>query len=188
MATTLVIGILTSFVAITVAAGLRRAPVRAQCPRCDGDTQSVQLPPAIRKAVPELRIRWCPACSWEGVGREGPPVIPGRPASHVSGFRWGRVRLAQDFGFRFAPPPVTQAEAAGEPPAHPSGFRFAADEDQAPPRRSHPSGFRWSESDAPAPDAPPAPLAFRWAEPRPPAGFRWGEPRSREAPPQRRRA
>jgi len=181
MTTILVVGFLTSFVAVTMAAGMRRAPVRAQCPACGTDTHAVRLHPTLQKAAPELRIRWCPACSWQGVGREGPAATPGRPVSHVSGFRWGSVRLPQDFGFRFAAPQVTEADASAEPPAHPSGFRFAGDP-ETPPPEAHPSGFRWGEDEAPLAEASSAPLAFRWAEPPPPAGFRWGESRRGASP------
>ncbi len=98
-------------------------------------------------------MRWCPSCSWEGVGRVGPEWVPGHPAAHRSGFYWGDERFPVDFGFRFAPPADgKQGEAPAEPPAHPSGFRFAGG--------------------APA----PAPEHFRWAEPRQPPTFRWRMP------------
>jgi len=178
MTTTLLIGILAAFVATTLAAGVRRAPVRASCPVCGTTTESVQFHPALRKAAPELRIRWCPQCSWKGVGRHGAEAVPGKPTAHGSGFRWGSERLPQDFGFRFAPVTSTEAQAPTEPPSHPSGFRFAEGEEPPAAPKAHPSGFRWSDDEAAAStDAPSAPLAFRWAEPRPRPGFRWAEPR-----------
>jgi hypothetical protein len=95
----------------------------------------------------------------------GPEWVPGHPAAHGSGFYWGDERLPVDFGFRFAPPVQEEdGEAPAEPPAHPSGFRFAAG---AP--RPTPEQFRWA--------APLEAARFRWRTRRvaPPAeaAFRW---------------
>ena len=97
------------------------------------------------------------------MGRVGPEWVPGHPAAHGSGFYWGDERLPVDFGFRFAPPPADEDQALPEPPVHPCGFRFAAEE----PR---PTGadFRWG--------VPLEPSVFRWRQRRrAPAAeaFRW---------------
>jgi hypothetical protein len=98
------------------------------------------------------------------MGRVGPEWIPGHPAAHGSGFYWGDERFPVDFGFRFAPPPPPPADVPAEPPAHPSGFRFA-DAQAIPTVRS----FRWAE--------PLGPSTFRWRTQRKAApgsdGFRW---------------
>lgn len=175
MVASIVLGSLVAFVAVTAAAGVRRIPRRTSCPECGSETEPVQLPGPLRRTAPELRGRWCPACSWEGVGREGPEVTPGRPTAHSSGFRWGRHRLPQDFGFRFRPgiTPGPSAPPPG-PPAHPSGFRFGDAEAEGP--ASDPAAFTWREKDAPS-DQTPDPEAFRWADPPAQAPeFRWGEP------------
>lgn len=183
MTTVLLAGILAAFVAVTVAAGLRRAPTRARCPQCGTATESVQLPPWMRKSAPELRVRWCPACAWEGVGREGAEMIPGRPVAHGSGFRWGMVRFQEDFGFRFADGGDTPPDGPpAEPPAHPSGFRFAGGPESTSCAQG--TGFTWRSPEVPMPTGPAARSeeagpdvgpGFRWRE-RPPEGapvFYW---------------
>jgi len=163
--TTLLAGILVAFVATTLAAAWRRAPTRVSCPECGSKTESVRAPFWVRKAAPDLAMRWCPSCSWEGMGRVGPEWVPGHPAAHGSGFYWGDERFPVDFGFRFASPAdAVEAEAPAEPPAHPSGFRFAGEAPSPAPEQ-----FRWAEA--------PQPATFRWrsrhtAAP-PQAGFRW---------------
>ncbi len=177
MTTTLLLGILVAFVATTLAAAYRRAPTRMRCPACGAKTESVQAPIWMRKAVPDLTVRWCPDCSWEGVGRAGPEWVPGHPAAHDSGFFWGEDRLPVDFGFRFAEAPAQPEAAPSEPPAHPSGFRFS----QTPPATApaHPSGFTWSDdgqadgANTSAAHSPPPAPGFRWAEPRRIPGFVW---------------
>lgn len=182
MTTTLLAGILTAFAAVTLAAGLRRAPLRALCPVCGAATNAVQLPPPLRSAAPDLRVRWCPDCSWEGLGREGAEAVPGRPMAHTSGFRWGGIRFQQDFGFRFAPVEEATEPPPREPPAHPSGFRFA--EQARAAGVGEPAGVR-REGAAGAPgQADEAAEGFRWAGPRPPSRFLWGEERAKtEDPP-----
>jgi len=163
--TTLLAGILVAFVATTLAAAWRRAPTRTSCPQCGGRTESVRAPLWMRKAAPDRSLRWCPSCSWEGMGRVGPEWVPGHPAAHGSGFFWGDERLPVDFGFKFAFPPAAEDDQApAEPPAHPSGFRFAGEPPHLPPKQ-----FRWAQ--------PRTPPAFQWRTRReaPPvhAGFRW---------------
>lgn len=162
--TPLLAGLLVAFVATTMAAAWRRAPTRMSCPQCGGKTESVRAPFWVRKAAPELALRFCPSCSWEGMGRVGPEWVPGHPAAHGSGFYWGDERLPVDFGFRFAEPPAGDAETPVEPPSHPSGFRFA--DREAPPAADE---FRWAR--------PLEPSTFRWRSRRKPApveaGFRW---------------
>jgi hypothetical protein len=175
--TTILLGILVAFVATTLAAAYRRAPTRTLCPACGEKTESVQAPFWIRKAAPDLSVRWCPDCSWEGVGRAGPEWVPGHPAAHGSGFFWGDDRFPVDFGFRFAAQPDPPGAAPSEPPAHPSGFRFSATD--PPTGQAHPSGFTWSDggpaegADTAAAPTPQAPPVFLWAEPPIPQGFAW---------------
>lgn len=162
--TTLLAGLLVAFVATTLAAAWRRAPTRVACPECGGKTESVRAPLWVRKAAPGLALRFCPSCSWEGMGRAGPEWIPGHPAAHGSGFYWGDERLPVDFGFRFAEPPAGEAEEPVAPPSHPSGFRFAD-------RGNRPAAdeFRWAR--------PLEASTFRWRTRRKPApveaDFRW---------------
>lgn len=177
MTTPLLVGILAAFFAVTLAAGLGRAPTWARCPSCRASTKSVELPSWLRGAAPGLRVRWCPTCGWEGVGREGAEVAPGHPVAHGSGFRWGEDRLPEDFGFRFAgaetPVSPVPEESPPPPPAHPSGFRFASDPE--PTSDSDREGFAWrTGNDASRPDVEVRP-GFQWRE-RPPEGapvFRW---------------
>lgn len=155
---TLLTGILVAFVASTLAAAWRRAPTRAACPKCGGRTEAVRAPLWVRKAAPDLTLRWCPSCEWQGMGRVGPEWVPGHPAAHGSGFYWGDERMPVDFGFRFAPPPPVDGEEPPEPPAHPSGFRFAGSQ------------------------ARPAADEFRWARPLEASTFRWRTRRAPEPP------
>ena len=73
--------------------------------------------------------RWCSACAWEGVGRSGPELQPGRPISHESGFRFGEDVLGPNLGFEWGGQPEEPLPRPRGLPNHPSGFRFAA----APP-------------------------------------------------------
>lgn len=173
MTSTLVAGLLAAFVATTLAAALGRAPTRKQCPACGGPTSTIRPHAWVEKRVPGARLRWCPACAWQGWGRHGPELKPGHPVSHDSGFNWGDDRMEEDFGFRFNAP---SAEAAPvEPPHHASGFRFSAPPIQDRPA-AHPSGFSWSEGEEPdTTDAPAPPAGFQWADPQsaPAARFAW---------------
>ncbi len=112
----LLTGALVSFLVTTLVAAVRRAPTRLRCPRCRGKTEAVQAPRWLGRS---FVTRWCPNCSWEGIGRVGAEWVPGRPVSHSSGFHWGEERLPEDFGFCFAQREATQARA------HPSGFNWA---------------------------------------------------------------
>ena len=114
------------------------------------------------------------------MGRQGAEAIPGKPMAHDSGFRWGTDRLPEDFGFRFAPSAEEGAVAPADPPAHPSGFRFAA---TPAPAKAHPSGFTWADR---APDRGTAktrpaltPQAFRWADRTEAPVFVWRAPADR---------
>lgn len=164
MTSTLVAGIFVAFLATTLAVAWRRAPTRMRCPGCGEPTATLQPPLWFTRMAPGFRLRWCPACSWQGVGREGPELTPGRPVSHDSGFRWGEERFPRDFGFRFAGEPDEGTQGPGaapvEPPAHPSGFRFA---------QRMPLVFRWREG--------PGAGDFAWRTPTrrraPRPGFRW---------------
>ncbi|HKJ00989.1 MAG TPA: hypothetical protein VJ997_01005, partial [Longimicrobiales bacterium] len=149
MTSTLVLGVLVAFVATTLAAALRRAPTRAQCPACGAATAAVQPPPWLLKRMPDVRLRWCHACSWQGWGRDGAEWVPGHPAAHRTGFHWGEDRVPEDLGFRFAD--QTPPEVPAEPPHHPSGFRFSPPPAQPP--KAHPSGFAWAQEDSDAADS-----------------------------------
>jgi len=168
MASTLILGILAAFLATTLAAALKRAPTRTRCPACGGATVAVQPEAWLRKRMPDLRLRWCQACSWQGWGRHGAEWTPGQPAAHDSGFHWGGNDVSEDSGFRFADGPGEDAPA--EPPHHPSGFRFC--EPTATPRKAHPSGFAWA-------DGGRAAARFAWARrewrpvPQRAMGFSW---------------
>jgi len=150
-----------AFLATTLAAAWRRAPTRARCPACGKPTNAVRPPFWMRQVAPGLMLRWCPACSWEGVGR--------RPSRHRAEFVWGRERFPADFGFRFACGLPDAEPTVAEPPTHPSGFRFAAT--PVPARPAHPSGFTWNRKEG----APPRErVVFRFAKPASPGDFTWG--------------
>lgn len=180
MTSVLLAGVLAAFLITTFVAALQRAPTRLRCPECAGDTQPVEAPRWLRQGATRMVMRWCPACSWEGIGRVGAEWVPGRRTAHESGFHWGDERLPEDFGFRFAPAPEVLADA--EPPHHPSGFRFARSDAPSP---AHPSGFNWGERvgrpafplGGGAPEGTAgwtSPAGFRWRPPAPStAGFRW---------------
>jgi hypothetical protein len=171
-----VIAILCATAVTVVVAGYSRAPTRALCPECEGPTQVVLLPPVLRKNR-FVHMRWCPGCSWEGLGRNGPEWIRGRRLAHRSGFHWGRARFRSDFGFQFRP----QVPSSTLPPHHPSGFRFG--EHLEAEEADHPSGFRFAEADEAPSDRP----VFRWRrsataedftfgkreDPNGPGGFTW---------------
>ncbi len=163
MILTFALGFITTATVALAAVTYRRAPTRARCPECGSRTQAVLPRRGFGLLTRWLVFRWCPVCTWEGVGRVGPERIPGRPAAHVSGFHWSAHDLQQDLGFRWAThePP---GEAPSRPPDHPSGFRFASSERGA--RDAHPSGFSW------APDVEGQTVTHtRLADP---SGFRWG--------------
>lgn len=162
MITTLVAGILVAFLAVTLASALRRAPTRVLCPSCGETTKRLKPPLWFRKAVPGMSVRWCPSCSWEGVGRDGPEWIPGHPAAHDSGFHWGEERLPPDFGFRFGDP--DQEPSAGGPTRTDASGRVKV-----------PVVFRWRRT----PDV----ADFSWRGPSARrGGFAWKarEPRPRD--------
>jgi len=180
MTSTFIIGILTAFVATTLAAALRRAPTRTRCPACGGATLAVQPEAWLLRRMPDLRMRWCGACSWQGWGRHGAEWNPGHPASHDSGFYWGEDSLPEGFGFRFADELPTVACA--EPPHHPSGFRFSTPPEQR--TKVHPSGFSWADGEAHGEAAASEPPGFQWAPPNPEGGprFAWGGGPGRRTP------
>lgn len=137
MTVSLIAGILVALVAVTSASVVRRAPTRVRCPDCGHDTDPVRLPSFVARAMPGILVRWCAACGWEGIGRDGAEWVPGRRVAHRSGFFWGEDRFPPDFGFRFAD--------AGRSPSRgprPSGFA-AAGVGGHPPR---PQGFRWKDA------------------------------------------
>ena len=192
MTSTLLIGTLAAFVATTLAAALRRAPTHTRCPACGEATVAVQPEAWLLNRMPDVLLRWCQACSWEGWGRNGAEWIPGHPAAHDSGFYWGEERFPEDFGFRFAGRRPNATPSA--PPRHPSGFRFSA----PPPARqtAHPSGFTFGTGENGGSTGAGEPAGFRWAplpspsgkrsgrrQARPPAAFAWKQPREGEASP-----
>lgn len=189
MALTIFAGIAVAALLTAMAVVYQRAPTRVRCPECGGATQPVMAPQWLRKAAPRLQGRWCPQCSWEGLGRVGPEWVSGRLIAHDSGFHWGDERLPMDFGFRWRPLP--EARPTGRPtrqvPDHPSGFRFAdlpEDADSGTTMPAHRSGFAWRRTDAPAAQAPRAvPPAFEWGGPKAPPGFTWKDTDGKRPPP-----
>lgn len=157
MTLTLLIGTLAALLLTGVVVAYQRAPTRVRCPECGATTKAVMAPSWLHRAAPNLHVRWCPRCSWEGLGRAGPEWISGRKIAHDSGFHWGEERLPVDFGFRWRPLP--EERYTDEMPDHPSGFRFGGPPDPAQGRaKAHPSGFGWRQDEATgdgAPDAPP---------------------------------
>lgn len=119
---TLLVGISAVLFVTGLAVAYHRAPTRARCPKCDGATRTVVSPFWLRWTAPRLVMRWCPRCSWQGLGRAGPERIEGQKIAHDSGFHWGAERLPVDFGFVWRAPPDSARSPA--PPDHPSGFRF----------------------------------------------------------------
>jgi hypothetical protein len=54
--------------------------------------------------------------------------------------------MGEDLGFQWHPP--AEARPTAEPPHHPSGFRFSAQDlknMEAARKRAHPSGFQWGQ-------------------------------------------
>jgi hypothetical protein len=137
-------------------------------------------------------MRWCSFCQWEGVGRKGPELVPGRRISHDSGFHWGADLLGEDMGFEWAQ--TEEAPPEFEPPHHPSGFKFSAPRPPAATSAPPVAGFHWAtkldprpgRSSGPPPNHPsgfswggstPEQTGFRFARPDQPArrpGFEWG--------------
>lgn len=171
MALTLLAGIAATLFVTGVAVAYQRAPTWIRCPECGGATQPVRAPYLLRKTAPRLQGRWCPQCSWEGLGRVGPEWVSGRRVAHDSGFHWGDQRLPEDFGFQWRPLP--EPAPGAEPPHHPSGFRFSTTAGGETAREpAHPSGFAWADG---AGETSPAKTAFEWGTPKPPS-FVWRDP------------
>jgi hypothetical protein len=156
----LLTGILAAFLLSTVAFAMKRAPTRLRCPECGHPTDAIQGPEWLRRGLPSVRFRWCSACGWEGVGREGPHWVPGQRIAHDSGFHWGDERTPPDFGFRFARPP--EQTMADTPPDHPSGFRFG--DDGRDLQGDDPPGFSWSRRTGRGPFTGDGAPGFNWAE------------------------
>lgn len=152
----LLAGILATFLLTTVIFAAQRAPTRVSCPECGHRTEAIHGPEWLRRGLPMVRLRWCAACGWEGVGREGPHWVPGQRIAHDSGFHWGDARTPADFGFRFASP---EDELISEtPPDHPSGFRFG---DSRIPQAAH---FTWSRRMGRGPFTDDAAPGFVWGD------------------------
>lgn len=164
----ILIGIAALATVVVSGIAYHRAPTRITCPTCAGATSSVR-PPGVLGRTPGVTWRWCAACGWQGVGRNGPDWRPGRKVAHDSGFHWGRERLPEDFGFRWRPRPEGDAPAPAEPPHHPSGFRFG----------SSSSATSGHGKDAPGDAGAQPPSRGRWSRPvrpdteGPEDGFRW---------------
>lgn len=109
MISTLVLATLAAFLATTLHAALRRAPTSTCCPECGEATVPVLAEAWLLKRMPNVRLRWCQACSWEGWAAHGAPWIQGPPPAHDSGFAWGEDRLPENFGFHFG----TQSSSTG---------------------------------------------------------------------------
>jgi hypothetical protein len=189
MTLTLLVGISIALVTTIAAVAYQRAPTRARCPECGGATEAVMAPYWLRRTAPRLQGKWCPRCSWEGLGRTGPEWVKGRRVSHDSGFHWGSVRFPEDFGFQWHSRPAPAS--GGEPPHHPSGFRFGTTEEEEKDAGEpvHPSGFAWRPSPEGAAGRssfrPPAIRAVFARSTRAWSPFVWGDrrKRSRRPPP-----
>jgi len=174
----LVVGIFVAATATLAVAGFNRAPTRSRCPECDGATKILLLPPVLRRNE-FVHMRWCPACQWEGLGRNGPDWVPGKQLAHDSGFHWaGEHWFPSDFGFKFGEPEVSDQL----PPHHPSGFRFIEAPDRGRSAPHHPSGFRFVETPDLESTTPQDPSGFRFAQGsgKPALGppvFKWAEER-----------
>jgi hypothetical protein len=165
MILSIAIGIIAAAVVTSAVAAFSRAPTRCRCPECGSATSVVLLPPVLRRNE-FVHLRWCTACQWEGLGRNGPEWVEGHQVAHDSGFHWGEKGFEADFGFRFR----RQQPPEPAPPHHVSGFRFANDPvPTAPPQ--HPSGFRFGPD--PGPQHRPV---FRWAAEATADGFRFKAP------------
>ena len=171
MLTALVIGILCATTVTVIVAVYSRAPTRVLCPECEGPTQVVLMPPVLRKNR-FVHKRWCPGCSWEGLGRNGPEWVQGRRVAHRSGFHWGRARFRSDFGFQFRRQPASSTL----PPHHPSGFRF--NEEITVSDADHPSGFHFATREAEPAGRP----SFRWARSAEAEDFSFGKTEPRDHP------
>lgn len=177
-------GVLAFLATVVVGLVYRSAPTRLACPDC-GESTSVLQPPPLLRRTRLLTWRWCHACGWEGMGRNGPEWRPGqRLVAHDSGFHWGDERLPEDFGFRWAR--QMEAPRPTRPPHHPSGFRFGQPE-ALESFADHPSGFSWRDrpsQPAARPAPPPAtshPSGFRWGRPAADAPvFEWGDQARRD--------
>ncbi len=137
MTLSLIAGVLVALVAVAFVSVVRRAPTRVRCPDCGHDTDPVRLPSWMNRALPDMVARWCSVCGWEGIGRDGAELVPGRPIAHRSGFVWGEDRFPPYFGFHFA-----QAHHHVARQREPSGF-IGAREGGHPLR---PDGFRWKDA------------------------------------------
>lgn len=186
MTTTLIVGLLSAFLATTLAAALKRAPTRVRCPECGHATVPVKPEAWLLRRMPDVRLRWCQACSWQGWGRHGAEWTPGHPSAHDSGFHWGADQFPENFGFRFAQGSEdgeSPSETSAEPPHHPSGFRFS--QPPAQPRKAHPSGFSWADDDHEPTQSSDEPAGFQWAPPGENgdrARFAWGQRQGRPGP------
>lgn len=177
MIPTLAVGCFTLVLAVGGGVLWRRLLPRAVCPSCGEATQGVVLARPLRVLQRLVRRRWCPACRWTGLGRNGPVLWArnGRVA-HDSGFRWNARDLASNMGFCWA----SEADAGpAEGAAGPApGFRWGGEEpEDAPP---HTSGFRWGDEPGGA-DTDAArshPPEFRWARAHAPAPRIDGDPSS----------
>ena len=187
------VGFLSLLVVVLTSVAYLALPSGRMCPRCGVPTSSILLESWWQRPASRwLDWRWCARCAWEGVGRRGPDVrLQDPPVDHESGFRWRRLGSEHVPIFHWR-------DDSEDPSAHPTGFRWAADEDAegvddeesaatAAPEgvEGHLSGFRWRERDDGAPlfvwgasalksESPSAvPWYLSWLPPRRTSGFRW---------------
>jgi len=183
MTTILLFGILVATFATLAVTGFHRIPTRSRCPECGRATEAVLPPPWLQPGQRWVSMRWCVFCAWEGVGRKGPDLVPGRQISHDSGFHWGADQTGPNQGFAWKS--HAEPEPMKEPPHHVSGFRFSEIPPDTRPPKAHGSGFRWSPDpvspDPVSPDEQAVRLqkahrtGFHWATETPQPTFRFKE-------------
>ena len=140
IASTLLFGTLVATLIALAVTGFQRVPTHQHCPECGERTQSIVPPAWLKPTRRWVGRRWCTTCNWQGLGRIGADLVPGRRIAHDSGFHWSGVDIGPDVGFQWKA--SREPEAEREPPDHPSGFRYAEELPSAP--SDDPTGFRWS--------------------------------------------
>lgn len=166
--------VVATFTAVAIA-WVKRMPTWQQCPTCQHRTQALVPPPWLKPLSRWLVIRWCPDCHWEKLGRNGPEWVPGRQVAHDSGFHWGDDVMGENMGFEWRRPEAPET-VAGEPPHHPSGFRFAEGSEPEHRGAAHTSGFAWRRR---TPETGEGGTKSKAAHR---SGFRWGERRTPDRP------
>lgn len=168
-------GLLTAILVAAVRVAYLAIPSGRLCPECGGGTSAVEMTAVGRLVAAWLQRRWCSRCGWEGLGRRGPDVAAHEaPVDHDSGFRWQRPdgHSVPIFWWAsgeetFGPPDHPLRRPADDlPPSeidapdHPSGFRFADEEDARGPV------FEWNDDGGRTEEQPRPPRrTFHWKPP-----------------------